>query len=102
MKTFGVMLIENSVASQGERWPGGRGHFVAVATSFDNESVAFEFLGPDGSTWLGVPDLGGTDINLSANGSKPFELPPCTIRATVSTGGGAPTGLYVSAARVPY
>jgi hypothetical protein len=103
MLSAGVTLIQAGTAtSAGQQWPGGRGQFVVVATTFDNEKVTLEFLGPDGSTWLPVIDSAGNEVELSQNGSALFELPPCTIRAAVSTGGGSPAGIYAAASRIPY
>ena len=102
MKSAGVTLLENASATGDmHRWPGGRGLFACVGT-FGTEKVTLEFLGPDGSTWISVPDVGGTKIELSAAGSEIFELPPCVIRAAVSSGGETPpSGLYAAASRIP-
>lgn len=99
MRTSGVILLNNAAATgAAQRWPGGRGMFVLVGT-IGGSSIAFEFQGPDSTTWLPVQDTAGADVTLTAVGSAVFELPPCPVRATVT--GGAPAGLYASAARIP-
>lgn len=97
MNTDGVELLNNANATgEGKQWNGGRGFFVAVAT-FGGGTVAAEFLGPDSTTWLPVPALAGGPVSVTAAGGLLFELPPCTIRATVVTA----TAVYARADRIP-
>ena len=72
-------LLDNaSATSSPAQWGGGRGVFCAVAT-WGGGSVALEYLGPGGASWITV----GTA--LTANGLAAFELPPGQIRAAVAT-----------------
>lgn len=92
--THGVDLLSNASAtgpSGGVLWPGGKGYFAAKAT-WGGGNVALQFLGPDGATWIAY-----TSGSLSADGGLIFELPPCRIRAAVTTA----TAVYAHAARIP-
>lgn len=92
MNSFSADLIKNDVgASVPQYWVGGRGMFTAVAT-WGGGSVALQYRGPDGSTWLDTPT-----VSLSANGGTVFDLPPCQVRAVPNTA----TGVYASIARIP-
>lgn len=92
MNTASVELLSNgSATSAGKGWPGGKGCFAVKAT-FGGGSVALQFLGPDGTTWI-TPASG----SLTADGAITFELPPCLIRALVTTA----TAVYARADRVP-
>jgi hypothetical protein len=102
LHTASVELLANATATgDWKQWPGGRGFFVVIATDFDGESVALQMLGPDGLTPVDVMDVGGNVATLSANGGVLFELPPCPIRAAVSTGGGTTVAIYARADRIP-
>jgi hypothetical protein len=102
MQTASVELIKNGAASGSGMWPGGRG-VLAVAGTFGGATITLDALGPDGTTYLPVkamaPDGTQTTVSLTAAGHIGFLLPPGTIRCTVT--GGAPSGLYATAARVP-
>lgn len=92
MQTASVVLLTNAAATSGARqWPGGRGLFMVVAT-FGGGSVALEYRGPDNTTWLAAPA-----VSLTANGGVVFELPPCEVRAVVTTA----TAVYATVARIP-
>lgn len=104
MQTASVTLLTNaSATSAAGQWPGGRGSLDVVGT-FGGASVTLQYLGPDGATWLDLktmdPSTGAqTAVALTAAGSIGFMLPPCPIRVAVS--GGAPSGLFAQASRVP-
>lgn len=101
LHTASVELLSNAGATGSwQKWPGGRGYFSAVGT-FSGEDITLETLAPDGTTNITVMDVGGNASTLSAAGGILFELPPCPIRAAVSTGGGTPAGLYARADRIP-
>lgn len=96
MQTASVLLLSNaSVTGAAFQWPGGRGFFAAGGT-FGGGNVALQFLAPDG-TWAGVPNLQGTAVSLTAAGGQAFDLPPCLIRAAVTTA----TAVTARADRVP-
>lgn len=98
--TASVQLLVNAAAGSARfPWPGGRGAFM-VSGTFGGATVAFETLAPEGaSIWIAVPNLQGVAITATAPGMQVFDLPPGPIRVTV--GGGAPSGLYATAARIP-
>lgn len=73
-------------------WPGGRGMFMAVSTNWGGGSVALQWRGPDGVTWLATPA-----ISLTADSGTVFDLPPGEVRAVVNTA----TGVTASAVRIP-
>lgn len=90
--SYSVALIVNDVgASRPAQWVGGRGMFTAVAT-WGGGSVALNYRGPDGVTWLDVPT-----VSLNANGGTVFDLPPGEIRAVPNTA----TAVYATVARIP-
>ena len=92
--SYSVDLLSNASATgNAVQWSGGKGTISAVGT-FSGATVALQYLGPDGTTWLNA----GTDCTLTANGGGNFELPPGQIRASVS--GGTPSALFSRAARV--
>lgn len=98
MNSEGIELLRNAAATgAGVQWAGGRGLFVALAT-FGGGTVALEFLGPDGATWLPVQSVAGVAVSLTAAGATLFEQPPGTLRATVATA----TAVYARADRIPY
>jgi hypothetical protein len=100
MNSFGAALLVNAGAGAGASfdWNGGRLAFSAVAT-FGGGSVALEYLGPDGTTWLAAPkDTDGTAVSLAAAGIIISELPPGKIRANATTA----TAVYARADRIPY
>lgn len=102
LHTASVELLTNATATgQWMPWPGGRGFFCVVATDLDGESVTLQMLGPDGATPIDAMDVGGNAATLSANGGLLFDLPPCQIRAAVSTGGGTTVAIYARADRIP-
>lgn len=89
-----VTLLTNASSSgSAVDWPGGKGFFSVVGT-FGGTTVAFQYLGPDGTTYV-TP----TDGSLLAAGGFVFELPACKIKATVT--GGTPSGLYAKAVWIP-
>jgi hypothetical protein len=92
MQTASVELLTNASATSGaKKWPGGKGLFAVKAT-FGGGSVALQMQLPDSSTWF-TP----TDASLTADGAIVFELPPCEIRALVTTA----TAVYAQASRIP-
>lgn len=92
MHTASVTLLNNEAAtSSAKQWPGGKGLFAVKAT-FGGGSVALQVLLPDNTTW--VTPTGGS---LTADGAVVFELPPCQIRALVTTA----TAVYANASRIP-
>lgn len=97
MQTASVILLSNAAPGNGAAfpWPGGRG-FVAADATFGGGNVALQFQAPNG-TWAGVPNLQGTAISITAAGGQAFDLPPCQIRAVVTTA----TAAYARADRVP-
>lgn len=91
MNSASVILLTNAAAnSAAMQWPGGAGVFAVKATGFG--SVALQILLPDGVTWF-TP----TGASLTADGAVVFELPPCLIRALVTTA----TAVYARADRIP-
>lgn len=94
MLSFAVDLLSNASATGSTvNWLGGKGNFAVVGT-FGGGTVKLQALGPDGSTYIDVPNA-----SLSAAGMVLFELPAGKIQAVVT--GGTPSGLYAKAARVP-
>jgi hypothetical protein len=92
--SWGQALITNGAASSALfDCPGGICVFAAAGT-FGGCTVNLQLLAPDGSTLL----TAGTATTLTAAGMGVAYLPPGQIQATVT--GGAPSGLYVSIARV--
>lgn len=96
MQTASVRLLENndpvSGFSEPQLWPGGKGVFSVIGT-FDGGQVGLEYLGPDGLSYIPVPN--GT---VTTNSGFAFELPPAQIRASVS---GSATNIYAAAERIP-
>lgn len=92
MHTASVPLLVNGAATTAAKaWPGGKGMFAVKAT-FGGGSVALQVLLPDGSTWYTPAGL-----SLTADGAVLFELPPCLVRALVTTA----TAVYATADRIP-
>lgn len=92
MQTASVDLLSNASATSGAKeWPGGKGVFAVKAT-MGGGSVALQMQLPDASTWF-TP----TGASLTADGAVVFELPPCRIRALVTTA----TAVYARADRIP-
>lgn len=104
MNTASIVLIANGAATSAAKlWPGGKGVLTVVGT-FGGAAVTMQYLGPDNTTYVDVkaldPTTGNqTTVSLSAAGSIGFILPPTPVRVVVT--GGAPSGLYADAARVP-
>lgn len=102
MQSASVNLISNGSATGSGQWPGGEG-VLSVAGTFGGTTVTLERLGPDSVTWLPVkamaPDGTQTTVSLTAAGMIGFALPPGAVRCVLT--GGAPTGIYATAARVP-
>lgn len=90
-----TLLSNASATGAAVQWPGGQGTFAVVGT-FGGATVALQFLGPDGSTYINA----GTNTTLTAAGAGNFILPPVLIRATVT--GGTPSALYASATKANY
>lgn len=88
-----TLLSNASATGSPKLWPGGRGTFKVVGT-FGGASVALQVLGPDGSTWQDV----GADTTKTSAGLGNFDLPPGTIRASVT--GGTPSALFANVDRV--
>lgn len=85
------LLSNASATGSAVRWPGGEGTFTVVGT-FGGTTVALQYLGPDGTTWIGVD---ATDASFTAAGMCGFVLAPGQIRAAVT--GGSPSALYAKA-----
>jgi hypothetical protein len=83
-----TLLNNASATGAAATWNGGAGVFAVVGT-FTGATVALEYLGPDGTTWV------ASAAGLTANGLQRFALPPGQIRASVT--GGTPSGLYANA-----
>lgn len=104
MQTASVVLLSNaSATSAAAGWPGGRGVMNIIGT-FGGATATLQHLGPDNATWLDVKTMDPvsgtqTTVSLTANGSIGFLLPPTQIRVVLT--GGAPSGIYAAAARVP-
>lgn len=89
-------LLSNAAATgSAQGWKGGRGVFTLAGT-VGGATITLQYLGPDGATWL----TAAAATTLTAVGVASFELPPGQIRAAVT--GGAPSGLYAQAERIPY
>lgn len=67
---------------------------VAAVATFGGGSVAFEMLGPDGSTWLVVD---ATNTTLTAAGHGNAAVPPGKYRLAIATA----TAVYASVVRIP-
>ena len=98
MASQSIDFLTNAVttpapSATGVQWNGGRASFTVVGT-FGGATVALQWLGPDGVTWVNV----GTETTLTAAGVGNFELPRGKLRVTVT--GGSPSGLYATAVGV--
>jgi len=94
MNTHGELLLSNaSATSDPKQWPGGRGVVMMGADWAGGGTIALQALLPNGS----YADV-STETTKTANGLGGFDLPPCTIKATVT---GTVAAAYVSVARVP-
>ena len=93
MQSYSVALLKNDSATGNAcHWPGGRGSVILTGT-IGGATINFQFLGPDGSTWVTIGSA------IAAAGQSLFELPPGQIRISIS--GGTPSALYAQAARIP-
>lgn len=91
-----VPLINPAIPSgTPQTWPGGQGVFTVTGT-FGGATVKLQFLGPDGSTYFDA----GQYTTVTAAGGGCFILPPGQIQAV--TVGGSPSGIFATAARVPF
>jgi len=80
MNTQKLDFGQNVAATSGWlQWRGGKGTFLVEAT-FGGGTVKLQVKGPNGA----AIDV-GTDTTLTANGGGNFELPPCELRASVTT-----------------
>jgi hypothetical protein len=85
-----LQLLSNASATSAVmQWPGGRGWFSAKAT-WGGGSVGLQYLLPDGATYVAAHTA------LTADGGVAFELPPCLVKAVVTTA----TAVYATAARI--
>jgi hypothetical protein len=66
----------------------GRYFLGLVLSGGTTPSVILSRLGPDGSTYVAVPDIEGSVAGLSASGGQVFDLPGGDYKFVVS---GAPT-----------
>lgn len=101
MQTASANLLSNASATGGYvRWEGGVG-VLTVAGTFGGAVATLEYLGPDNTTALPVTAMADdgtqTTVSLAAAGMIGFMLPPGQIRCTLT--GGAPSGIYATAAR---
>lgn len=87
-KRIDLLSNESATGSAG-RWPGGKGTYCVVGT-FSGATVALEYLGPDGTTWVSV----GAEAELTAAGMVTVEFASGQVRAAVT--GGSPSGLYAT------
>lgn len=89
-------LITNAAASgSAVDWPGSKGTFSVYAGTFNGATVKLQWSMDDGTTWEDVDQGGTTYVTFTAVGSGNFELPPCKIKAVVSSG--PPSGVYAKA-----
>ena len=80
MNTQALKFLTNANATSAWLpWRGGSGTFLVEAT-WGGGTVTLEMKGPNG-TAIAV----GTDTTKTANGGGNFELPPCELRAAVTT-----------------
>jgi hypothetical protein len=95
MAAIDVFTVASGLTSDGSSspvvWPGGVGTLVSYG-AFDSATVTVE--ANIGGVWASM----GSDAEFTAEGMVNFELPPCKIRATVSSAG-AGTNLSVAAKR---
>lgn len=93
-----ITLLSNAAATgAAQPWPGGRGVFTVPSATFSGATVKLQWS-PDGTNFLDVDRSGDTFVTLTATGAGLFELPPCSIKATVS--GGPPSAVYAYAISV--
>lgn len=91
MLSASLELLSNASATSAPMiWPGGRGWFAVKAT-WGGGNVALHYMLPDGTTYVAAIAA------LTADGGAAFELPPCKVKAVVTTA----TGVYAQAARIP-
>jgi hypothetical protein len=91
-----MKLLENVAATgSAAQWNGGRGAF-ALAGTVSGATITLQYLGPDGSTWLTVPNCALTAVGMVLG----VELPPGKVRCLVASG--TPSGLYASLERSSY
>lgn len=64
-------------------WLGGRGVFSAQG-SFGSGTIKLQCSHDDGTTWIDVDRSGDTFVTFTANGQGGFELPKCSLRASLS------------------
>lgn len=74
---------------------GGR-YNVVVNGSFNSQTVVLKILSPDGSNYVGVKDINGSAVSLTADGYATVDLPAGKVKFTFS---GAATS--VAAAVLP-
>lgn len=68
----------------------GGSYSFAVLGTFSGATVALQIMGPDGATWITIPNSGQT-----AAGVVTVDIPTgASVRASVT--GGPPTGIYAS------
>jgi hypothetical protein len=74
--------------------------FTVPAGTIGGATVKLQYSPDDGTTYVDVDKSGDTYVTFTAVGGAGglFELPPCSLKATVS--GGAPSGLYAYAGSI--
>lgn len=89
-----LLVVNDTVATAGTgetKWLGGRGILSVEAGTWGGGSVKLQIKSLSGtSTYI---DVDATNLNFTANGVYGFELPPCELKAVVTTA----TGVYVTA-----
>lgn len=78
---FATLLADGQTAAIG--WLGGRGVFTAQGT-FGSGTIKLQCSHDDGATWVDVDRSGDTFVTFTANGQGGFELPKCSLRASLS------------------
>lgn len=86
--TINLLVNESATGSQVAIGLGGVYQFTAAGT-FGGATVALQYLGPDGVTWINA----GVEATLTAAGGCIVELGNDTI-ARVAVSGGSPSGLF--------
>jgi hypothetical protein len=92
-----IDLLSNASATGAARNVafGGR-YLMALLGTLGGATITIEMLGPDGATYLAVPDS-----SLTAAGTAVVYLPAnATVRGVV-TGGTTPSGIYLTIYGIP-
>jgi hypothetical protein len=91
-------VASNFSANQGPfKLKGGRYVLTASAT-WSAGSIALQYLGPDGVTWIPALTVSGSANTLSANGQQVMDLAAGQYRIAVT---GSPSAVYAAISLVP-